>query len=118
MVEQDVYERVGQPAAIVVRYPCAERERNAELVADHGRRGFDTRDPIVGVESQKATADVDCGSAQDFTVAQQAEFGGPTADVDVQQGVAALVGQRYGARTVGGEDALQVVAGRSAHEFA
>ena len=61
---------------------------------------------------------MDGGGGQHVAVAQQAELGGTTAQIDVKQCVAAPMRQRHRAGAVGGQDALEVVAGRGAHELA
>ncbi len=60
---------------------------------------------------------MDRGRAQDFAVAQQPELGGAAAHIYVQEGLAALMGQRHGAGAMGGQNAFQIVAGGGAHEF-
>ena len=118
IVDQDVGQSSGQAAAVVCRQPRAQAQRNAELLGDQPGGRLNARDALVAVEGDQASADVHGSGRQHFAVVQQAEFGGAAADVDVQQGVAALVRQSHRARAVRGENALEIVAGGGAHELA
>ena len=55
-------------------------------------RGLQANDPVVLIYRHEPAADVDCGGLEDVAVAHKRELAGAAADVDVQQGVAALVG--------------------------
>ena len=83
IIQQNLDERVSKASTIFGRQTAAKRERDAELLADHCRRGLDARDPIVGVERHQSAADVDRRRVQHFAIAQQSEFGGATTDIDV-----------------------------------
>ena len=75
--------------------PRAQAERDVERSGDrHGGR-LNARDALLGVERHQATAHVDGGGGQHVAVAQQAELGGTTAQIDVKQCVAALMRQRH-----------------------
>ena len=75
-------------------------------------------DPALLVDHLQPAADVDRGGRDHAAVLDQRELGGAAADVDVEDALALIGRHPRGARAVGRQHRLHVVAGGGADEIA
>ena len=79
---------------------------------------IEPHDPAVLVDHLQPAADMHRGGRDHAALLDQAELGGAAADVDVEDALALVVRHARGARAIGREHRLHVVAGGGADEFA
>ena len=107
----DLVERGGLGAVALV--PVKARLRGVVLA---GR--IEPDDAAVVVDHLQPAADVDGGGRDHAAVLDQRELGGAAADVDVEDALALVGGDARGARAVGRQHRLHVMAGGGADEVA
>ena len=89
----------------------------ANVLGDLHGGGLDAGDHAVLVHGHEATANVGGRRLQDLAVLDEGELGSAAADIDIEDGVAALLGHADGAGAVSGHDGFEVVACGGADEL-
>ena len=121
-LRQNTHQCIGHPlrhlGQILARNLIAQFPIEARLLSKVSTCGVKSGEHIFFVHHHEAATQVHGSRGNQLAVLHQAQFGGASANVDVQNPMFFIVGAFGSARAVNGQHGFHVVARRCAHKFA